>query len=90
MSYSVEADPGFEVEVALKDVNSSVFDSYQGLFEEEEFIALGLTPSGPTPAKPGSMDKVKMLAARYAVGLPLWHDKDCYDHGPKVAGVIEE
>jgi hypothetical protein len=23
-----------------------------------------------------------MLSARYAAGMPLWHDGDCYDHGP--------
>jgi len=36
----------------------------------------------PTEAKPGSVDKVQMLAARYAAGLPLWHNEDCNDHGP--------
>ncbi|MGD9858213.1 MAG: hypothetical protein AB7U20_25005, partial [Planctomycetaceae bacterium] len=39
-------------------------------------------PVQPTDAKPGSEDKVRMLSARYAAGLPLWHDEDCYDHGP--------
>ena len=37
---------------------------------------------GPTGAKPGSEDKVRMLTARYAAGVPLWHNSDCYDHGP--------
>lgn len=41
-----------------------------------------MNPTTPTEAKPGSDDKVQMLAARYAAGLPLWHDSDCYDHGP--------
>jgi hypothetical protein len=27
-----------------------------------------------------------MLAARYAAGLPLWHNDDCYDHGPGSVG----
>jgi hypothetical protein len=34
-----------------------------------------------------------MLSARYAAGLPLWHDRDCYDHGPKereLMGAISE
>jgi len=26
------------------------------------------------------------LAARYAAGLPLWHNDDCYDHGPGSVG----
>jgi hypothetical protein len=33
-------------------------------------------------AKPGSEDKVHVLAARYAAGLPLWNEEDCVDHGP--------
>jgi hypothetical protein len=51
-------------------------------FEDIDFEALGIDPSQPTSAKPGSEEKVLMLAARYAAGVPLWHDKDCYDHGP--------
>lgn len=51
-------------------------------FPEIDFEALGIDPSAPTLAKPGSEDKVVMLAARYAAGLPLWHDDDCVDHGP--------
>lgn len=51
-------------------------------YTEAEFRARGVDPVSPTPAKPGSEDKVLMLAARYAAGLPLWHDKDCYDHAP--------
>ena len=73
----------FEVEDEL-EMEDAAADScdYDGLFDEEDFIALGINPSAPTLAKPGSEDKVQMLAARYAAGLPLWHDKDCYDHGP--------
>lgn len=51
-----------------------------GGFDEEAFLALGIDPSQPTDAKPGSEDKVMMLAARYSVGLPLWHNDDRYDH----------
>ncbi|GIX04569.1 MAG: hypothetical protein KatS3mg114_0438 [Planctomycetaceae bacterium] len=51
-------------------------------FEDIDFAALGIDPTQPTSAKPGSEEKVLMLAARYAAGLPLWHEKDCYDHGP--------
>jgi len=53
---------------------------------EEEIRALGVNPSEPTGAKPGSEEKVTMLAARYAAGLPLWHSDDCYDHGPGSIG----
>jgi hypothetical protein len=51
-------------------------------YTEAEFRARGVDPVSPTAAKPGSEAKVLMLAARYAAGLPLWHDKDCYDHAP--------
>jgi hypothetical protein len=51
-------------------------------YTEAEFRARGVDPVHPTAAKPGSEAKVLMLAARYAAGLPLWHDKDCYDHAP--------
>ena len=49
---------------------------------EEDFKALGIDPSTATHAKPGSDEKVIMLAARYSAGLPLWHGEDRYDHGP--------
>ncbi len=55
---------------------------------EEEIRALGVNPSEPTGAKPGSEEKVTMLAARYAAGLPLWHNGDCYDHGPGSIGAL--
>lgn len=58
---------------------------YDGFFEAEDFEAMGIDPLIPTEAKPGSEDKVLVLAARYAAGLPLWHNNDCYDHGPGMA-----
>lgn len=51
-------------------------------FEFEDFAAMGIDPIKPTAARPGSEQKVLMLSARYAAGLPLWHTSDCYDHGP--------
>ena len=54
-------------------------------FEEIDFDALGINPNEPTAAKPGSEEKVLILAARYAAGVPLWHDHDCYEHGPAEA-----
>ena len=55
---------------------------FEGDFEGDCEPSSSLDPYHPTEAKPGSEDKVQMLAARYAAGLPLWHDSDCYDHGP--------
>lgn len=52
-------------------------------YPEIDYEALGIKPSSPTEAKPGSEEKVCMLAARYAAGLPLWHNEDCVDHGPE-------
>jgi len=53
--------------------------------DETPFISIdlsefGVDPRQPTKARPGSDEKVRMLAARYAAGLPLWHEEDCYDH----------
>ena len=53
-----------------------------------DYRDLGLEPGSATPAKPGSEAKVLMLAARYAAGLPLWHDSDCYDHSPGATALL--
>lgn len=50
--------------------------------EQLDFESLGINPQTPTQAKPGSEQKVLMLSARYAAGLPLWHNSDRYDHAP--------
>ncbi|MEX0718443.1 MAG: hypothetical protein WD066_17750 [Planctomycetaceae bacterium] len=39
-------------------------------------------PAGPSQAEPGTSEKVVTLAARYAAGLPLWHDDDRDGHHP--------
>lgn len=52
-----------------------------------DFNSIGVAPEDATEAKPGSEAKVVMLAARYAAGLPLWHNSDCVDHGP---GTVDE
>ncbi len=44
---------------------------------------MGINPAKPTQARPGTEQKVLMLEARYAAGMPLWHDEDSYNHGPK-------
>lgn len=65
--------------------------NYEQYFEvDTEFEELGVNPQTPTEAKPGSDDKVVMLAARYAAGLPLWHNEDRYDHGPGQDAEIDD
>ncbi|MBQ18177.1 MAG: hypothetical protein CMJ65_13755 [Planctomycetaceae bacterium] len=53
--------------------------AWSGLAEDE----LALNPDTPTVAAPGSMEKVMMLQARYAAGVPLWDKRDSSDHGPR-------
>ena len=59
-----------------------IFEEQDPVYQEIDFSEFGVDPRQPTQAKPGSPEKVLMLAARYAAGLPLWHEEDCYDHGP--------
>jgi hypothetical protein len=88
MSYSAEV-PDLASANAYDD--ETLIADYDELFEEVDFEALGIDPGCPTIAKPGSEEKVIMLAARYAAGLPLWHNSDCYDHGPaNAAPEVEE
>ena len=76
----------FEVPPLLESESGMGFDflyvDEEQSFEQQYIEALGVNPLMPTPATPGSVDKVAMLAARYAAGLPLWHESDCSDHGP--------
>jgi hypothetical protein len=72
-------------ETDTEDDNFSMLEEYP----EIDFENLGIVPDSPTVAKPGSEEKVCMLAARYAAGLPLWHNEDCVDHGPD-GEVVEE
>jgi hypothetical protein len=79
----IEVAEGFDYDL---DDNSATFDL-------EEFKAMGINPFKATQARPGSDEKVLMLSARYAAGLPLWHDSDCYDHGPhetELMGALHE
>lgn len=80
--YEVDSDLDWGNEIAEVSEADDLDSDYGEVFSEEDFKALGISPGDPTGAKPGSEAKVKMLAARYAAGLPLWHDSDCYDHGP--------
>ena len=82
-SFLSELDGSLE---SLSDIEGYEFLSDLDAGFEEELKSLGVDPGSPTAAKPGSEEKVMMLAARYAAGLPLWHSDDCYDHGPGSVG----
>src|SRR5438105_7753370 len=71
----INVDSMFDLEYDPDDTGAT--------FDIEDFKAMGINPTRSTKAKPGTEEKVLMLSARYAAGLPLWHDRDCYDHGPK-------
>lgn len=85
MSFDYDVDEVDSDEEVLYSSGDEVIEEsseFIGDFEDIDFEALGIDPSSPTAAKPGTEEKVLMLAARYAAGVPLWHDSDCYDHGP--------
>jgi hypothetical protein len=84
MSFDFDVDEieSEELEYAAVGGETEYTSEYSGEFEEIDFDSLGIDPSAPTTAKPGTEEKVLMLAARYAAGVPLWHNEDCYDHGP--------
>ena len=77
-SFFSDSEVGLE---SLSDIEGFEFLNDLDAGFEEELKTVGVDPSAPTAAKPGSEEKVMMLAARYAAGLPLWHHDDCYDHG---------
>jgi hypothetical protein len=81
--------PLADVDVKMED--SDLNDEGFSMLEEypvSDLEGLNVDPQTSTVAKPGSEEKVCMLAARYAAGLPLWHNEDCVDHGPD--GEVEE
>jgi hypothetical protein len=78
MEFSFKIDPDRDLAIGTE----LSFEGDEHFEDDLAFDFTGVAPLDPTAAKPGSMDKVKMLAARYAAGVPLWHDEDCYDHGP--------
>jgi hypothetical protein len=82
MEFQFEVDPEQDFAVGTE----LSFEEADGEFQPESFE--GIDPLAPTLAKPGSDEKVRMLAARYAAGVPLWHDSDCYDHGPSGSGLL--
>jgi hypothetical protein len=85
MEFSFEVDPNLDLAIGTEL-------SYED--EAPEYVddvnLADVNPWTATGAKPGSEDKVRMLAARYAAGIPLWHNEDCYDHGPaQAAGLLD-
>ncbi len=84
MAYSLEADSDLDDDTGYQDDELLLgeSDEFSDEYAEVDFAAMGVDPATPTKAKPGSEEKVLMLAARYAAGLPLWHFDDCTDHGP--------
>ena len=85
LEYEVEVDQalvGFETGTFQEFSDDRYDANFDALFGEEEYREMGINPDDATQAKPGSEQKVLMLAARYAAGLPLWNNSDCYDHGP--------
>jgi hypothetical protein len=53
-------------------------ESEEEIFSDESFD--DIDPLIPTAAKPGSDAKVRMLAARFAARIPLFHEEDCDSH----------
>ncbi|VAX42011.1 hypothetical protein MNBD_PLANCTO02-710 [hydrothermal vent metagenome] len=83
MSFAFEADgTSYLEDDADLEYTEDFIGDYENYHAEDKVLMEGVDPLDPTEAKPGSDDKVLMLAARYAAGLPLWHNSDCYDHGP--------
>ena len=84
MAYPLEADSDLDDDTGLHEDGFLVgeSDDFSDEYEDVNFEAIGVHPNEPTKAKPGSEEKVLMLAARYAAGMPLWHNDDCTDHGP--------
>lgn len=82
MSFAYDSD----LEPTDEELTAELDDEYGSFFDDVDYLALGHDPAQPTDAKPGSEEKVLMLASRYAAGLPLWHTEDRYDHGPGQIG----
>ncbi len=86
MEFCFEVNPVLDLAIGAElAVHRAVDDFY-----DDDTILDDVNPLDPTGAKPGSETKVQMLAARYAAGVPLWHDSDCYDHGPAGAALFDD
>ncbi len=82
MSFAFEADGASYLEDEDLAYTEDFIGDYETHYHDDQVLPDGVEPDDPTEAKPGSDDKVLILAARYAAGLPLWNGSDCYDHGP--------
>ncbi len=88
MTTAIEVESDFGKIHQKQDFGS--FGDYDSFFEDAEYSGFEVDPQIPTDAKPGSDDKVVMLAARYAAGIALWHNSDRYDHGPNGVEIDED
>lgn len=90
MEFTFEADPHLDIALGLETAGDvEVFESDAEEDGPEVWDLSEYNPNTATEAKPGSEDKVKMLSARYAAGVPLWDPQDRYDHGPdQLAAVL--
>lgn len=88
MEFTFEADPTLDIALGME--HSEVVEVLEPEEESRVWDLSSYDPLEATIAKPGSEDKVKMLSARYAAGLPLWDPKDRYDHGPDQVEEVEE
>jgi hypothetical protein len=86
MEFCFEVNPDLDLAIGRELTAETIVDDFYG----EDTVVLDVNPLDPTGAKPGSETKVQMLAARYAAGVPLWHDSDCYDHGPAGAALLDD
>jgi|GEM_PF-948866 len=70
MSYPLEADSDLDDDAGFHEDGFLVgeSDDFSDEYEDVDFEAMGVDPGEPTKAKPGSEEKVLMLAARYAAG----------------------
>lgn len=88
MEFCFEVNPDLDLAIGMElSGQIATADLYS---DTDETVVDDLRPLDPTGAKPGSETKVQMLAARYAAGVPLWHDDDCYDHGPAGTALLDE
>ena len=84
MEFCFEVNPDLDLAIGTElTVHGGSDDFY------DDTIVDDVNPLDATGAKPGSETKVQMLAARYAAGVPLWHDSDCYDHGPAGVAMLD-
>jgi hypothetical protein len=86
MEFCFEVNPDLDLAIGMELSGQIAADD---LYDDETVVD-DVRPLDPTGAKPGSETKVQMLAARYAAGVPLWHDEDCYDHGPAGTALLDE